>query len=143
MLLTATDLKNQKELKTLFQYEDASKLEKLTAALFGKLLDIPIFVASSGFQYGGDAGPAGTQNRKFRLECKKYRDTTSLNRRELLGEIDHAVARDPSLEAWILITTRSVGEELSDDLIKKGESIGLPVLILDWKDEYLSPLAAI
>lgn len=57
------------------------------AALCGQLLDVPVSVARMGFQHGGDAGAAGRQDRRFRLECKMYADTSSLDRRELLGEI--------------------------------------------------------
>ena len=53
-------LKTQEELKQELQSERrASKFEQLAAALISKLLDVPIIVAKSGFQYGGDAGPAG------------------------------------------------------------------------------------
>lgn len=141
---SATDLENQKRLKCELQNESrASKLEHLAAALLGRLLGVPIAVAKSGFQHGGDAGPAGRQERRFRVECKKYRDTTSLSNRELLGEIDHAVARDEALEAWFLVATRSVPEQLAQDLIQKGENIGAPVVILDWKDHELASLAAL
>jgi hypothetical protein len=143
MLASEQDLENQKKLKQMFQDGDASQLERLTAILIGKLLGVSIAVAKSGFQYGGDAGPAGQQDRRFRLECKKYRDTTSLSNRELLGEIDHALARDEALEAWVLITTRSVSEQLRQDLIQKGERIGVPILIIDWQDNDISPLAAL
>lgn len=141
---SAIDLANQEKLKCIFQKEkSASKLEKLAAILIGKLLGVSIAVAKSGFQYGGDAGPAGQQGRRFRLECKKYRDTTSLNNRELLGEVDHALARDDALEAWVLITTRSVPEQLRQDLIQKGERIGVPIIIIDWQEHDISLLAAL
>lgn len=134
----------QSELKQEIQSErNASKLENLVAALIGELLCVPIAVAKSGFQHGGDAGPAGQHERRFRIECKKYSDTTALSDRELLGEIDHALARDEALEAWFLVATRSVSEQLAQDLIKKGEKIGVPVVILDWKDHEPAPLAAL
>ena len=107
-------LADQNKLKSLLQAEkDASKLETLVAALVARLLALPIAIAKKGFQHGGDAGPAGQQGRRFRLEAKKYADTTSLSDRELLGEIDHALARDEALEAWILIATRNVPEQLA------------------------------
>ena len=113
MTLSATDLGDQARLKRELQdNRRASTLENLAAALLGRLLGVPIAVAKSGFQHGGDAGPAGQQGRRFRLECKKYSDTTSLSNRELLGEIDHALARDEALEAWFLVATRSVPEQL-------------------------------
>ena len=144
MPLSAIDQKKQLQLKREFQKDSSSaKLEKLAAALFSRILGVPIAVAKSGFQHGGDAGPAGSQERRFRLECKKYSDSTSLSDRELLGEIDHALARDEALEAWILVATRSVPEQLEQDLTQKGERIGVPVLIIDWKDHELAPFAAL
>jgi hypothetical protein len=100
-------------------------------------------VAKSGFQHGGDAGTAGQQGRRLRLECKKYSDDTSLNDRELRGEIDEALASDEALEAWILVATRSVPEQLAQGLVQKGEQLGVPVIVIDWKDHELAPLAAL
>lgn len=145
MTLSATDQKNQSNLKKELQNDPKkhSKLEKLAAALISRLLGVPIAVAKSGFQHGGDAGPAGRQGRRFRLECKKYSDTTSLSDRELLGEIDQALARDTALEAWFLIATRNVPEQLRQELTQKGEREGVPVEIIDWEDRELAPLAAL
>jgi hypothetical protein len=140
----STDLQNQERLKKLLQAEiSATKFENLVAALLSRLLEVPIAVAKSGFQYGGDAGPAGQQERRFRIECKKYRDTTSLSDRELLGEMDQALARDEALEAWFLAATRNVPEQLVQDLILKGDKIGVPVVILDWKDKEIAVISAL
>ena len=66
-----------------------------------------------------------------------------LSDRELRGEIDHALARDPALEAWVLVATREVGENVEQSLAEKGESVGVPVVILDWKPGVVSALAAL
>lgn len=52
----------------------------------------------------------------MRIECKKYNDTTPLSDRELRGEIDHALAGDPALEAWVLVATREVSEKIHAEL---------------------------
>ena len=143
MLPSKADLENQKRLIRELQKGDATKFENLAAALLGRLLNVYIAVAKSGFQHGGDAGPAGQQERQFRIECKKYSSTTYLKDRELLGEIDHALARDEALEAWFLIATRSVPEQLAQDLIQKGEKLGVPVVIIDWKEHEFTSLAAL
>ena len=96
--------------------QNPSQCEHLVAALLGHLLDVPIVVARSGFQYGGDAGPAGQQGRRFRLECKQYRGTSRLNERELLGEFEQALTRDRALEAWVLITMSRVPEQIWQSL---------------------------
>ncbi|WP_314957127.1 hypothetical protein [Bradyrhizobium cosmicum] len=144
MPLTPEELSRQSQLKSALQAErNAHKLENLAAGLVGRLLGISIAVAKSGFQYGGDAGAVGQQDRRFRLECKKYGDDTSLSDRELLGEIDHALARDEALEAWVLIATRSVPEQLAQDLVQKGERLGIPVVVIGWKEHEPAPLAAL
>jgi len=144
MRLTATELLYQEKLKAALQGgECARNLEHLAAGLIGQVLGVSIAVAKSGFQHGGDAGPAGQQGRRFRLECKKYSDDTSFSDRELLGEVDHALARDEALEAWILVATRRVPEQLVQDLLQKGERLGVPVIVIDWKDHEIAPLAAL
>ena len=144
MLSSSMELHNQTKLKHELQKEpDASKLERLASALLSRLLDVPIAIASSGYQYGADAGTAGQQGRRFRLECKKYRDNSHPNERELLGEIDQALARDSALEAWILVATRSVPEQMQQSLTQHGEQSGVPVVIIDWIDDDIAPLAAL
>ncbi len=142
--LKEKDVKEQSNLKRIIQENSSpSNFEKYVASLLGKLLNTSIYIAKSGFQYGADSGPAGRHGRKFRIECKKYSDKTSLSNRELLGEIDHAVARDNALEAWILVATREVPEQLAMDLMRKGEEVGVPIVIFDWSDTSLSALAAL
>jgi hypothetical protein len=144
MTLNRADSENQAKLKAALQEEKRSvSLEQLAAALLSRLLGVSVAVAKSGFQHGGDAGSAGRQGRRLRIECKKYSDTTALSDRELLGEIDHALARDSALEAWVLVATREVKEQLAQDLNQKGDSVGVPVIILDWKGEGLADLAAL
>ena len=117
MATISTDLATLKH--ELQNRQDDSEFEHLAAALLSHLLDVPVTVAASGFQYGADAGAVG--QRRLRLECKKYRDTTRFNERELLGEIDQALARDEALEAWILVTTRAVPEQIQQSLDSHGE----------------------
>lgn len=144
MTLNDSDRETQAKLKIALQDESkATKLESLAAALLGRLLGVTVTVAKSGFQHGGDAGPAGRQGRRFRVECKKYGVNTALRERDLLGEIDQSLARDPALEAWVLVATREVNEQLQQSLNQKGESVGVPVIILDWQSNDLASLAAL
>lgn len=130
-------------LKEILQGIKPGDFEKVAAALMSELLGVAIAVAKSGFQHGGDAGPAGRQDRRFRIETKRYGDSTSLSDRELLGEIDHALNRDPALEAWFLIATRAAPEQLEQDLLSKSDKLGLPVVIIDWKADRFPALAAL
>ena len=144
MSLTEKERQHHEKLKEeLQQGGKSSNLEHLASTLLDRLLDVPFPVAKSGDQYGGDAGTAGHQGRKLRLECKKYSDTSHLSERELLGEIDQALARDQALEAWILVATRPVPEQLQQSLVQKGESVGVPIVIIDWASHGIAPLAAL
>lgn len=137
------DLRQQDRLKCLLQQAAPGQLEKLAAALLGNLIGVSIAVASSGFQHGGDAGPVGRQGRRFRVEAKRYGDGTPLSSRELLGEIDHALNRDAALEAWLLVATRDVPEQIEQDLQTKGEGVGVPIVILDWKPGGIAVFSAL
>ncbi|HWD25748.1 MAG TPA: hypothetical protein VG387_01185 [Rhizomicrobium sp.] len=144
MSLTDEEQKHLDILETALQAAGRdAEFEKLTAALISSLLDVPIWVAKSGFQHGADSGPAGQHGRRFRIECKKYAQTTPLRERELLGEIDQALARDSALEAWFLVTTQAVPEQLAQSLDHKGNTIGVPVYIIDWTGPDVPPLAAL
>ena len=145
MTLNEQEQQHHEKLKEeLQQGGKPSNLEHLAAALLSRLLDVPIVVAKSGFQYGGDAGTAGQQGRRLRVECKKYSDTTSLNDRELLGEIVQALERDQALEAWILVATRTVPEQTKHSLVQYGEKVGVHIEIIDWTiHDSVAPLAAL
>jgi len=69
--------------------------------------------------------------------------TTPCHRKLPLGEIDQAHWRDPALEAWLLVTTQAVSEQIEQSLRRKGEEVGVPVLIVDWKGDGLPDLAAL
>ena len=137
-------LKAQERLKAELSTDaQGGNLEKLAAALVGRRLDVTVPVARSGFQHGGDAGTAGRQDRRLRIEAKRYGETTALDARALGGEIDQALRRDPALEAWLLVTTQAVSEQVEQSLVQKSEDVGVPILILDWKGDGLADLAAL
>lgn len=142
--MASIDPQDLERLRVLAQEIDPpTKFEHLVAALIGELLGTSVAVASSGFQHGGDAGTSGRQQRALRIECKRYKDTTDLNRRELQGEIDDAIANDPGLELWVLAATREVSEQLESALSKKAHNLGVPVMVIDWKSHEIAQLAAL
>lgn len=144
MALSSEGIALQRQLKTeLLANCRTAALEQLAAELIGTLLDLRIATAKAGFQHGADAGPAGRSGRRFRVECKHYGESSHLSDRELLGEIDQALDRDPALEAWILVATRSVPEQTLQSLSQKGARIGVPVSVIDWPDDRGAALAAL
>ncbi|OWQ35567.1 hypothetical protein [Pseudomonas sp. DrBHI1] len=129
--------------KILQEDVKAAQFEKLVAALISDMTGVGIAVAKTGFQHGGDAGPSGRQGRRFRIETKRYADKTSLSDRELLGEVDDALGRDPALECWILAATREAPEQLELSLMRKADQTGVPIIIIDWKSNGFPALAAL
>jgi hypothetical protein len=124
----------QQRLKQILQDEiKEGDFERLVASLVSRMLDVGIAMAKHGFQFGGDAGPSGREGRRFRIETKRYADSTSLSHRELLGEVDHALQRDGALEGWFLAATKRVSEQLETDLLLHGETHGVPIVVIDCK----------
>jgi hypothetical protein len=107
-------------------------LELLAAALVERLTGVGMAVARSGFQSGGDAGTTGRAGRHLRVECKRYLDTTPLSDRELQGQLDDARRGNSSLEVWVLVATRVVGEGTRQKLHEKSLEVGVPVVVVDW-----------
>lgn len=101
-------------------------LEDLAADLLSWLLDVQMVTSKGGFQHGGDAGTAGRQDRHLRVECKRYGDSTPLGDRELQGEVNDAIRHNPSLEAWILVSTRPVTETTREILNLMADETGVP-----------------
>jgi len=142
--MASIDPQDLERLRALAQGVDPpTKFEHLVASLMGELLGTSVAVAKSGFQSGGDAGTSGRQQRALRIECKRYKDTTALSARELQGELDDAIARDPGLEVWVLAATRDVPEQLEASLFAKANRLGVPVLVIDWKAHETPLLAAL
>ena len=131
------------DLRKRLQSLTSGAFEKVAAALISEHLDVGIAVAKSGFQHGGDAGPAGRRGRRFRIETKRYADSTSLSDRELLGEVDDALGLDPALEAWFLVATRPAPEQLEQKLLRKSDDTGVPIVVIDWKIDGFPALAAL
>ncbi len=144
MVLSASDIEHLAKLKAALQEPgQAAQFEQLVAALVGRLLNVGVAVAKTGFQHGGDAGTSGREGRHLRIECKKYADTTSLSDRELLGEVDQALNRDAALEAWILAATRDVPEQLEQELEQHATKLGVSIVVVDWKGDGIPALAAL
>lgn len=130
------------ELKALVSTQAPATFEKAVMALFTALVGATFTVAKAGQQSGADGGTAGHQGRSLVIECKRYKDTTPLRERELLGEMDQALKRNPHLEAWILAATRELLFQDRDALTQHGNDTGLPVIVVDWSDG-LPALAAL
>ena len=128
-------------LKTVLQSAPYAKLERLAGIFLGSLLGVPVRIARSGDQHGGDGGVSGAGDRYLIYEARRYGDDTTFNERNILGEIQQAVDREPYLEAWILVTTGEVKEQIQQAIFKSAEKEGIGAIIIDWRPQPLPQLA--
>lgn len=123
-------------LKQELEDAPADTFERLAADLFCRLLgDVGVAVSKPGSQFGGDAGTAGLRRRYLRLECKRYKESTSLSPRSLAGEVLEAVLKDPLLEAWVLASTKTVSETERNVARDGGAKLGVPIVVIDWTEQ--------
>lgn len=122
-----------KALKDVLEQRSPAEFEALAAHLFSQLLGgVGVFVSKTGSQFGGDAGTAGLRGRRVRVECKRYRETTKLNPRELAGEVMEAFLKDKHLEAWVLVATKEVSETERNLARDAGSALGIAAVVIDW-----------
>ncbi|WP_416412989.1 hypothetical protein [Pantoea sp. App145] len=131
-------------LRIILQDEVTPKqFESILAAILTETLQIDINVAKSGFQHGADSGTAGRQGRALRFEMKRYGESTHLNERDLRGGFHQALQQDPSMEAWVMVVTKAVPEQITNAFRYESEESGVPVLIFDWSGADIPRLAAL
>ena len=116
-------------------------LERLAQSALGNLLDVPFRNARSGDQRGGDGGASGIRDLVF--EARRYEPTTSFDERGIRGQILQAVERKPDLEAWLLVSTREVPEQIQDAIDATALGQGIAAISLDWMRQPLPKLAVL
>ena len=116
-------------------------LERLAQTALSNLLDIPFRNARAGDQRGGDGGTSGTRDLVF--EARRYEPTTSFDERGIRGQILQAVERKPDLEAWILVSTREVPEQVQDAIDATALGQGVAAFSIDWLRQPLPQLAVL
>ena len=131
------------DLRTALLTASPAKFERLAGCLLGRLLGIPFKIARSGDQRGGDGGVSGAGGRHLIFEARRYGDNSRLDERGIVGEIEQAVERNPALEAWILVTTREVPEQIQDAMVRAGFRHGIDTVIIDWFPQSLPKLAVL
>src|SRR4029453_12886754 len=85
--------------------------EGLIQQLLSALTGYQFYLAQSGTQAGRDlATPRiGTV---LAVECKRYGGDTELDGTELLGKLAHAEMTVSGLDAWVLVPTRDVPDQV-------------------------------
>ena len=126
---------NWQELKRLIQSmgDDGKDFEKLVAKLLGALLETHFEIAKSGYQPRGDA--LNTE-KTIVLQTKKYSDNSTLNRKEIEGDIREAYSDPelPNLQAYVLASSRNLSTLLLKRLENIGEETGLDIITLELTD---------
>ena len=130
-------------LKKILLTVSPTKFEQLSKCIIQRLLGVPVRSARSGDQRGGDGGVSETGGRQLIFEARRYGDTTRLNEREIIGQINQAVERNPELEGWILVTTKEVSEQLRDAMTREEAKLGIGTVIFDWLEQPLPKFAVL
>ena len=119
------------------------RLERLAQFALSSLLKVPFRNARAGDQRGGDGGVSGIGGRHLVFEARRYRQNTRLDERSIRGEIDQAVERQPDLEAWLLVTTQEVPEQIHDAIGRAALDQGVGAISIDWLRQPLPKLAVL
>ena len=85
--------------------------EGLIAKLLEVLTERHFRLAKSGYQAGRDMSSRNLYENVIAIECKRYRKTTQLDERELLGELAQIKPDIPDLDIWVLVTSQDVNSE--------------------------------
>ena len=129
------------QLQTILLGAEPACLERLAQSALGNLLDVPLRSARAGDQRGGDGGASGTRDLVF--EARRYEPTTSFDERGIRGQILQAIERKPDLEAWILVSTREVPEQVQDAIDTTALGQGIAAFSIDWLRQPLPRLAVL
>ena len=131
------------QLRSILLEADPKRLERLAGFALGSLLGVPFRHARSGDQRGGDGGVSGVGGRHIVFEARRYGPNSRLDGRSIRGEIDEAGGRHPDLEAWLLVTTQEVPEQIQDAMDETALGQGIGAISIDWLPRPLPKLAAL
>ncbi|HEX8055259.1 MAG TPA: hypothetical protein VF481_01250 [Novosphingobium sp.] len=113
----------------------SGSFENLVRDLLSRETGLRFTLAKSGPQGGIDARSIDDGHAiVMGVEAKRYGLKTRLPADETRSKLDDAAAAHPDLDLWVLVASREVKEPDSSDLLAKGQSLGIAVLILDWPE---------
>lgn len=73
------------------------------------------------------------------MEGKHYKARTPLGLDELMAKLRDAASTFPSMDLWVLATTRTIDGGDAQALSRVGDELGVEVLIFDWADASAVP----
>lgn len=112
--------------------------EGLVAEALYEISGVPFRLAGSGSQFGVDGKPAYEGDTIY-FECKRYKGKVPRN--EVLAKIAELSINNSETGIWVLGATSRIRSQLADDARALGNTNGIFVLILDWSETVLPPLA--
>ncbi len=118
----------------------ADGFEGLVAAVLREVTGVPFRLASSGLQFGVDGKPV-YDDAAIYFEAKLYGGR--IDRPAVITKIADLARTGVFADlAWVLCATTQVSAQLAEHLRADGRRNGISVLILDWLENDIPPLAA-
>lgn len=115
-----------------------SGFEGLMGAALHEISGVPFRLAGSGSQFGVDGEPV-YENDAICFEAKRYRGRVPKDK--VLYKIADLAISGKGIDTWILGATSRIMSQIAGDARKLGTEHGIFVLILDWSETDLPPLA--
>jgi len=112
--------------------------EGLIGVALREISGVPFRLAGSGRQFGVDGKPA-YEGDSICFEAKRYEK--SVPRVEVISKIAELSLRGSGVDIWVLGATSRISSQPADDARSLGAKNGIVVLILDWSEMDLPPLA--
>ena len=106
--------------------------EGFMASLLSELTGQAFHVVKSSHQEGTDVRSEHYNLFKLGLEGKRYKESTTLSRDELLYKVTEAATAAIPIDLWILATTRSIDASTRERIDQQGEQFGIGTTVLDW-----------
>ena len=111
--------------------------EGLIGTALSEIAGVPFRLAGSGLQFGGD----GKSDNGICFEGKRY--VGQVRSDAVMSKLGELSARDNDIDLWVLCATSQINSQLADRVHKSGENLRISILILDWSEDDLSPLAVV
>ena len=102
----------------------AAGFEGLIRKLLARLTGYDFRLASAGYQSGRDLSATGALGIEVAVECKRFGESTELNRRYLLGGFIQAT-QSLKLDAWVLAASKRISLQVVDDLRPSAKEQGI------------------
>ena len=108
--------------------------EGLIRITLSEITGVHFRLAGSTLQFGVD----GKSDEGIAFECKRYVGPVKPD--AVMAKMGDLSARD-DVDLWVLCATSPINSQLVDRVRKSGENLGISILIFDWSEDDLSPLA--